>query len=309
MVTLVHTTDSIKQATATATPAIPPAANRQIDWRLKVTEALQTTLELEELLETWFEQLGHHVEFSGLCYTNKAIDTEIRLGRQCLHQCHYNLEKDGASLGTLIISHNKHFPEGELEIIEQMLAPLACPLRNALKYREAVQMAHRDPLTGAGNRLAMNSALNREIDLARRYHQPFSMLVMDIDRFKEINDTYGHTAGDHVLKSVAQRIAKGSRRTDMLFRYGGEEFVVLLNKTDEAGAAIIGERIRKLVDEEVIRYHDENIETSISIGAAAINNSDNALSLFGRADKALYYAKENGRNQMMRAEELLEKLT
>ncbi len=306
MVTLVHSSNPKPLNNGTRTMPAPVRATKQyLDLRLKLNDALQSTLELEELLTIFYGELQNHAEFSGLHYSLEAKSIDVRLGQQCLHQCFYNMEKDGESLGTISFSHSKQFSEGELEIIELVLSSLVYPLRNALKYREAMHLALRDQLTGAGNRTAMQSALGREIEIAKRHKQPFSMLVLDIDKFKEINDQHGHATGDIVLKDIAERIAYGSRRTDMLFRYGGEEFVLLLNRTDEEGAEIISERIRKLIDESPILHQQASINTSVSVGVTAWQEQDDAEKIFLRADKALYHSKENGRNKVTLASDIV----
>jgi diguanylate cyclase (GGDEF)-like protein len=176
---------------------------------------------------------------------------------------------------------------------------LLYPLRNALTYREVLQNALTDQLTGAGNRAALDNTLKREIDLSKRHQQPLSVLAIDIDWFKKVNDTYGHQAGDEILKQVVDTIAKPSRCTDQTFRYGGEEFVVLLHNTSPVGAAVIAERIRKAVEEQIVVINGDELKITVSIGAATLKIQDNATTLFSRADQALYEAKGNGRNQVV----------
>ncbi|WP_159931043.1 GGDEF domain-containing protein [Oceanicoccus sp. KOV_DT_Chl] len=176
-------------------------------------------------------------------------------------------------------------------------------------YKEAVLSALRDPLTGSGNRLALENTLEREIALATRHKLPLSLLVVDIDKFKLINDDYGHAAGDYVLKDVASNLAQCSRETDSAYRayrFGGEEFVLVLNNTSNQGAAIVAERIRQSIEKMTTTFEDNSIAVTVSVGLATLMDGDNMSSLFSRADKALYRAKGKGRNQVMNAQECIE---
>jgi diguanylate cyclase (GGDEF)-like protein len=156
-----------------------------------------------------------------------------------------------------------------------------------------------DSLTGAGNRIALDNALDREINLASRFKQPLSILVMDIDKFKYVNDTYGHSAGDAVLKRFVAIINKINRNTDLTFRYGGDEIVVLLNRTNVDGALVIAERLRKAFDALEFQFGDDLIHTTMSIGVTAFTEQDTADTMFTRADKALYLIKSDGGNKVI----------
>lgn len=183
-----------------------------------------------------------------------------------------------------------------------MIVGLVYPLRNALLYRRAVQSAQRDPLTGIGNRAALETALKREIDLSHRNGSPLAMMVFDLDHFKNVNDTYGHAAGDCALKQFAQTVGKCARGTDMLFRFGGEEFVLLLNNTEMMGATQLGERIREAVEEMELECEGARFGITVSVGVAATRIDDTPESLFKRADFLLYSAKSGGRNCVCSAE-------
>lgn len=122
------------------------------------------------------------------------------------------------------------------------VTPVGSPgLWNALLYRAATQRALRDPLTGTDNPIAMEQTLQREIDRSRRHRQPLSLLMLDIDHFKNVNDTHGHAAGDHVLREVAASIKQQLRNVDRVFRYGGEAFLILLSNTGRESAALVGD--------------------------------------------------------------------
>ncbi|HZJ94947.1 MAG TPA: GGDEF domain-containing protein [Thiopseudomonas sp.] len=154
------------------------------------------------------------------------------------------------------------------------------------------------PLTGIGNRSAMQQTLQRDIHTAVRQQQLLSVLMIDIDHFKRINDRHGHSAGDHVLTQVAQHIQQQLRATDALFRYGGEEFLAVLPNTAEHYAVLVARRILDHLALLKIQSEQHNVKVTASIGCAVLAETDTVDSLLRRSDRALYKAKNNGRNQV-----------
>ncbi len=140
-----------------------------------------------------------------------------------------------------------------------MISALIYPLRNALLYKQAVEKAYNDPLTGLNNRAAFDKSIEQEVDLATRHGHSLSLMMLDLDRFKQINDNYGHIVGDAVLKSFADCIMECMRSSDIVFRYGGEEFVILLRNTELAGAILLAERMRKNI--ENMKFDYNNVKT------------------------------------------------
>ena len=170
-------------------------------------------------------------------------------------------------------------------------------------YSQTKHLSVTDGLTGLYNRRHFESNLEREFLRAKRYKSDLSIAMIDVDFFKKVNDTYGHSCGDYVLKEIAFLINEAFRKTDMIFRYGGEEFVVILTETDCKNAIIPLERLRKNVEENKFRYENKELKITISIGVTSIlENSQTPWELFDLADKALYEAKKNGRNQIKIAE-------
>jgi len=264
--------------------------------RLHVAQLLQSTLDLPQVINFFFESIKREISLGSLSYRHEKLAADIDLGKSGAHSCHYNLISTNDNLGELTFTRSKRFSEKELQLLETLIGWLISPLRNALKYREALQYTLRDPLTGAGNRIALESTLEREMSLAKRHQIPMALLVIDIDHFKKVNDTYGHSAGDCVLKDAVRLVRNACRKTDAVFRYGGEEFVVLLNQTDKDGAEIIAERIRQSIEDMTTTFHDIAINVTISVGIATMEYSDTITSLFERGDRALYMAKKE-RNQ------------
>lgn len=162
-----------------------------------------------------------------------------------------------------------------------------------------------DALTGLSNRRAIHARLDRELRRSRRYQKDFSLLVIDLDKFKEINDTYGHAAGDRVLTGVSERFTETCRETDGIGRTGGDEFLILLPETPGDSAVALAERVRQRVSETPMEIDDEGgaVRVSISIGVASFpNDGRDAETLFARADAALYAGKRAGRGTVERAE-------
>jgi two-component system, cell cycle response regulator len=165
----------------------------------------------------------------------------------------------------------------------------------------SIEMAITDALTGLHNRRYMESHIGALIEQAAARGKPLAVSILDIDYFKAVNDTYGHDAGDDVLREFAKRIRKSIRGIDLACRYGGEEFVVLMPETDLAVAAAVAERLRRRIASEpfVLQQGGKAIEVTISVGIAAYGSGDDAAALLKRADQALYRAKRDGRNRVV----------
>ncbi len=165
----------------------------------------------------------------------------------------------------------------------------------------SIEMAITDALTGLYNRRYMETHVGTLVDQAIARGKPLSVLILDIDYFKAINDTHGHDAGDDVLQDFAIRIRKSIRGIDLACRYGGEEFVVVMPETDMAVATMVAERLRRRIASEPfpIQKGAKVIEVTISIGIAALGPNDNAAAVIKRADQALYRAKRDGRNRVV----------
>lgn len=262
---------------------------------------LQTSLEPERILSVFFREIQRLVPLDALHYRHDTADLRLEFGQRGHHSVSYSLSHEGEHLGELIFRRNQRLSEEELGQLESLLATLLYPMRNALLYRAATRSALRDPLTQTGNRIAMDQTLQREIDMARRHLNPLSLLMLDIDHFKHINDTYGHAAGDDVLREVAAVIKAQLRNVDMVFRFGGEEFLILLSNTSREAAAVVGERLRKATLAQDYWADGKRIELTVSLGCSTLLAAESAESLLRRADNALYVAKREGRNRLAMA--------
>lgn len=266
---------------------------------LKLSGKLQTTLELAQLLEIFFSEIQQAVLVDGISFSYNAQNLLLSFGRNSVHSASYRLQTQQDYMGDLIFHRSTRFREHELANLEGLLTTLVYPMRNALRYHEALAAAFRDPLTGAGNRVALDKTLQREIELAKRHGQQLSILMLDLDHFKLVNDEFGHSMGDKVLKEAVACITGCIRQTDMCFRYGGEEFLVMLSNAEHAGALRIAERIRMGISSLTFSNEKGRLQVTTSIGCATLMIEDSMDSMIQRADKALYQAKHNGRNRVV----------
>jgi len=153
-----------------------------------------------------------------------------------------------------------------------------------------------DSLTGVHSRLAYDEYLEQELARWKRYGSSFSYVVLDIDNFKNINDKYGHSAGDKTLQIIAKMMLQKIRKSDFVFRIGGEEFVLLLTNTNVSQAEVLVEKLRKAVNDRVFHFNQKQVSLSMSAGITETRDEDDVESIFERADGALYRAKNSGRN-------------
>ncbi len=160
------------------------------------------------------------------------------------------------------------------------------------------RMALLDPLTGLGNRRFVEIHLRYRLDELTRYGWPFGLLFLDIDHFKKVNDSYGHDAGDKVLKVVARTASGITRFPDVLGRWGGEEFIANIGNVDEGDLGLAAEKLRRLVEQSFISVENSSLRITVSIGGTLATTEDTVESLVDRADRLMYHSKEGGRNQV-----------
>ncbi|MFH1259009.1 MAG: diguanylate cyclase [Elusimicrobiota bacterium] len=190
---------------------------------------------------------------------------------------------------------NKPFTEDDLEFLSTLANLGGLSLENAQLYT----MAITDGLTNLYVQRYFTLRLDDEIRRAKRYQHKTSLLMIDIDHFKLVNDTYGHLAGNKVLVEIADVLKKTTRGIDLLSRYGGEEFAVLMPETDRDSAMILAERLRKKTEETIVKVKEGNIKVTISLGLATFpENAGTSFDLIDHADTMLYQAKEGGRNRV-----------
>lgn len=193
--------------------------------------------------------------------------------------------------------------DGDIYYLDQNILPIKDENNRVISYmaigsditakKEVERLSEIDKLTGIYNRRKLDEYMESELNRAKRYHKPLSFMILDIDHFKNINDTYGHLVGDSTLQTLAKILADNLRTSDFLGRYGGEEFLIICPETDSNQTALLAEKLRSCVENTL--FNDiKNL--TISIGVAEFEGEITVKELLARADRALYQAKHNGRN-------------
>jgi diguanylate cyclase (GGDEF)-like protein len=206
-------------------------------------------------------------------------------------------------LGAMTIARaGQPFNATEREVFLYLVGQAAASVENLALHELVAEQAVTDDLTGLANKRAFRDLMDREAARAQRFGHDLSLLILDIDNFKKVNDTYGHPQGDEVLKAIGRILAEESRGIDFPARYGGEEFIVALPETGTQGAAEVGERIRERIEDEVVPLLDGGgeLRMTASLGLATLPGvAANATDLIAKADEALYEAKRSGKNRLI----------
>lgn len=240
------------------------------------------------------------VPFSG----RQPVEQERTTGRPNDSEFGGAPRTDAGVLGVLVLYNRiagDDFEPGDVDTLKTFAGQASVAVENVLLHRHAERLSLTDPLTGLWNYRFMQTSLRREAERSRRYQRPSALLAIDLDRFKTVNDTYGHPVGDQVLIELARRITGQIREVDLAFRHGGEEFMVLLPETDAGGASVVAERLGKAVNARKFKVNDatggRELNVTVSIGVAVLGeHADTATGVLAAADEALYAAKAAGRD-------------
>jgi diguanylate cyclase (GGDEF)-like protein len=212
-----------------------------------------------------------------------------------------------AAIGTFVLAGRRRgrFPKKVREMLGVISNQVAVAIENAKMYKQMEEMATTDGLTGLPNHRTFQARFSEMLHRAERTGKPVSIVLTDIDKFKNVNDTYGHPVGDMVLRRLASVLAAQIRKVDLAARYGGEEFAIVLEETDEEGARLFCERVRQEVAAQVMSSEKGPFRVTLSLGIATypVNGTEKQL-LIERADQALYAAKEGGRNRTVLSTDL-----
>jgi two-component system, cell cycle response regulator len=263
------------------------------------------------------EQLGRRYALNtDLVTIGRGRDNDIMLASDCVSRQHARIERRGAELylvdlsstnGTFVnddqscIREHRMVPGDQLKIGDLIFKYLSGSDVESQYHEIIFGMTVTDGLTNLANRKQLDAVLSEEVVRAQRHARPLSLLLIDIDHFKRINDNYGHLAGDAILRALAGLLQKRARQSDKLGRYGGEEFCAILPETDLQAALAIAEEWRRLVAEQLFAAERQQIRLTISLGVSSFRPGMQPDDLYRLADVMLYMAKGSGRNRVGRA--------
>ncbi len=256
-------------------------------------QKLSSSIDLHRLANIYFEQLKQKLHLDAM--TIKFPMNSITIGDSSLssNQKSMDLVNNHQTFATVYYTFRKSLNLRESTILNELHRYFKYPLNNAVEHYSLKQMALKDHLTSLGNRASFEEALHRQISACKRNSQTFGLLVIDMDKFKKVNDSYGHQEGDNVLMAMGDVLLHSIRDMDFAFRFGGDEFCCLLTDSDNRINSIIAKRIQQLMSKNTILNKHQ---ISCSIGCTTYLEADTQKDLFNRADKALYLAKESGRS-------------
>ncbi len=272
--------------------------NRQITFWNKGAERITGFTSEEVLGRFCYDNILKHVDDAGnhLCLGGCPLHKTIEDGQ--MRDSHVYLHhKDGHRVTvdvrtTPVVENNVTI--GAVE----MFVDQGGAFNNRYAVDELEKLALMDQLTGLPNRRYLDTLLANQMDLYMRNGVSFGLAFLDIDHFKRFNDTYGHLAGDRVLKMVAKTLTDGVRSSDIVGRWGGEEFIAIFPSTPQEALAGVAEKIRMLVENSALRENGETLSVTISSGATAYLRGESAEELVRRADRLLYQSKQDGRNRV-----------
>lgn len=257
---------------------------------LVLLERLQTTLDVEELLNIFTKEAKKLVDFSGLYFKSQDFSTCTKGSHTAKVERTFELKINNEFIGVLTYCVKKPISLSKYKILNQLHQHLLYPLRNALNYQMASKLAMQDGLTGLGNRRYFDEQLTRAIHHANRQQTCVGLILGDLNKFKVINDNYGHQVGDLVLKHVATAMIASIRDSDSVFRFGGDEFAIIVENASNNSLDIIESRINIAIDNDALLAKHQ---LTCSLGSTFMNRADNENTVFERADQALYRQKMN----------------
>jgi diguanylate cyclase (GGDEF)-like protein len=279
------------------------------DMILLASHNLDTDHKLPRKLETWQGIISETIDSGGI----HSIDIEAgnfdwiatttpfgTLKPKAIHLIPLVADKSTVGLVIAVCGPNNVPEEIQLQTLETYASYMAPYLQNALLHNKIQEMASYDSLTHVLNRRFGLVRLDEEFSTALRHQSDLSAIMIDIDKFKRVNDTFGHEAGDMVLKNIASTIAINLRNEEVICRYGGEEFLVILPMANLHKAGLVAERLRRMIEQQSSHYKDTVILATISLGVSSLSSlaTQNLNELINTADTALYHAKHSGRNQV-----------
>lgn len=261
---------------------------------------------IEKIKRDFFAHIPDFSEFSVIDFGHEILRESIESDELIIEFQEFKTQhivpivSEGKLFGGLCFYNTEVSDYSEFKFYKTMISELLLLLKMRYLYSETEYLSVVDGLTGLYNRRHFEGNLEREFLRVRRYIAELSIAMIDIDNFKKVNDTYGHQCGDYILKEISKMVSQSFRKTDMIYRYGGEEIVVILTETALEGAMIPLERLREKISNYEFLFNEQKIHVTISLGVASYNKDlKSQKELVEGADKALYRAKQTGRNRLV----------
>lgn len=258
--------------------------------KLVLMDQLQSTLELDKILNIFAMEAAKYISFTGLNFTQGEINTSILGSKYGEYERQFQLKLNNQYLGVLTYFINAPISLANNKILEDLHQYLMHPLDNAIKYSNAMALAMQDSLTGLANRRYFDEQLKRAMHHANRQKRQVGLVVADLNKFKVINDTYGHHVGDEILQGFAKALLVSVRDSDSVFRFGGDEFAIIVEDASKESLHVIEMRIQNALKKDALLA---KYGVGCSLGCTFMTRADNEQSFFERADQALYKQKNN----------------
>ena len=251
-------------------------------------EQLQTTLELDKLLNIFAMEASKYVDFSGLYFQKSELKSVVRGSKRGKSERLFELKINGHFLGLLTYAINSPISLTNYKKLNELHEHLIYPVNNAIQYQKAINLAMQDSLTSLGNRRYFDEQLKRAMHHANRHQKHVGLIVADLNKFKNINDTFGHHVGDEILINFGIALKNSIRDSDSVFRFGGDEFAIIVEEAGNESLKVIEERVYQAIANDFLL---SKYQVSCSFGSTFMNRADTESSLFMRADKELYKRK------------------
>jgi len=272
-------------------------------------ETIFESLDIEFILHRLSENMCRMVPFGEIKFISKCgfQYEHTKNNNYFEYQVEHDVVTKTGIIGKFIFYRKSKFSKDEEEALKKLSNIFRTPIKNAMVYNQAVLNATIDSLSNLKNRRCFDLELDEIIGISFRNESPVSILMIDIDHFKKVNDTYGHIHGDLVIKEIAKSLRDNLRVGDRIYRYGGEEFIAILPETSVVPTFILGKRLVSEINKIEIPYHKTTHKISISVGGTTVNESRKSVNIkdfskekfIEKADQALYEAKETGRNKFI----------
>lgn len=275
---------------------IEPILEQKANLGHSLLHQLQTTLELDKLLNIFAMEAAKYADFSGLYFKSPKMSVAARGSKPAKTERQFKLLLDDDFIGVLTYALNKPISMSNYKILTKLHQYLLYPLRNCLMFQQANQLAMQDALTGLGNRRYFDQQLKRALNAAHRHHSTIGLILGDLNKFKQVNDNFGHHIGDEVLQHVAKAMQFSVRDSDCVFRFGGDEFAMLVEQANHHALEAICERVNLAMSNDPLLA---KYDVGCSLGLTYLDRADTEASIFARADQALYREKMQHKKQQL----------